>query len=77
MFGSIIVKVNPIMKVTNKIMQCTMITDFFISFIFLPNAALNNVGSAIVIEKIPAVETTIYSGALSSLRKSGTTAYKV
>jgi hypothetical protein len=51
-----------------------MITDFFISFIFLPNAALNSVGIAITIEKIPAVDTTMYSGALSSLRNSGTTA---
>ena len=74
MIGSRIAKVYPIINVTNRIMQCTRTTAFLISFIFLPRAALNNVGSAMTMENNPAVDTTMYSGAPSSLRNKGTTA---
>jgi hypothetical protein len=42
--------------------------------IFLPKAAINNVGNAISIEKSPAVETAILSGAPNSLKNNGTIA---
>ena len=62
------------MKATNKIMQWTLMTNLFVLVMFLVNAAIINIGSAIMIENIPAEDVAITSGAPSSFKKRGTTA---
>ena len=62
------------MKEMIRMIPWTEITARLISRILRPNAAINNVGSAIRIENNPAVETAILSGAPNSLKNRGTMA---
>ena len=49
-------------------------TSLFVFVMFLVKAAIINIGSAIMIENIPAEDVAITSGAPSSFKKRGTTA---
>ena len=57
----VLIKVNvkPIKKEMKTIIPCTTTTALLILIIFLPRAAIINVGNAMAIENSPAVETTI------------------
>jgi hypothetical protein len=71
------VKIYPKINVTIKIVQCALITIFFILVTFLVNAAVKSIGIAIIIENNPADEVAITFGAPSSFKNNGTTAYTV
>ncbi len=71
------VKIYPKKNVTIKIVQCALITIFFILVTFLVNAAVKSIGIAIIIENNPADEVAITLGAPSSFKNNGTTAYTV
>ena len=55
-------------------MQWTLMTSLFVLELFLVKAAMINIGSAIMIENIPAEDVAITSGAPSSFKNRGTTA---
>ena len=71
------VKTYPKKNVTTKIVQCALITIFFILVTFLVNAAVKSMGKAIIIENNPADEVATTSGAPNSFKNNGTTAYTV